>query len=67
MDLANWACIFIVIYFIPAYVAFRRWHRSDLAIFVLNLFLGWTALGWILALVWACTGDVHRKEFPGIR
>jgi hypothetical protein len=26
-----------------------------MAIFVLNLLLGWTLLGWIGSLVWSCT------------
>jgi hypothetical protein len=32
-----------------------------LAIGVLNFFLGWTLLGWIGALVWACTADVRQR------
>lgn len=46
------------IYFLPAIVAGSRDHRSAGAIFVLNLLLGWTVLGWIVSLVWSCTGDV---------
>lgn len=40
-------------YFFPADRASDRRHRHADAIFVLNLLLGWTALGWIGALVWA--------------
>lgn len=43
------------IYFLPAGVASGRGHQSSGAILVLNLFLGWTLLGWVAALVWACT------------
>lgn len=43
------------IYFLPWMIAGSRGHHNRLAIFMLNLFLGWTALGWIIALVWACT------------
>ncbi|MFA5056470.1 MAG: superinfection immunity protein [Opitutaceae bacterium] len=50
----------IVLYFLPAGIAIRRSHRNDLAIFVLNLFLGWTFLGWVVALVWAFTNDVRK-------
>jgi hypothetical protein len=46
----------IFMYFIPALIALGR-HRQTLAIFVLNLFLGWTIVGWVGALVWACTED----------
>jgi hypothetical protein len=47
--------IALLIYFFPAIVANRRQHHNALAIFMLNLFLGWTGLGWIGALIWACT------------
>ncbi len=41
------------IYLLPAIVAFFREHRNKWAVFVLNLFLGWTFAFWVLALVWA--------------
>jgi hypothetical protein len=44
----------IILYFLPFIVAHARRHRQTLAIFCLNLFLGWTLLGWVIALVWAC-------------
>jgi hypothetical protein len=34
-------------------VAFARHHRQSLAIFLLNLFAGWTFIGWVAALIWA--------------
>ena len=51
------------IYFIPSLVASDRGHHNTGAIIVLNLFLGWTLLGWVLALVWAST-QVRPKERP---
>jgi len=33
----------------------RRRHHNRVAIFALNLLAGWTAVGWIIALVWALT------------
>lgn len=47
--------LLIVLYFLPTFTAYRRGHHNATAIFVLNLFLGWTCLGWIFALVWAFT------------
>ena len=44
----------IIFYFIPALVAQNNNHAQTGAIFALNLFLGWTLLGWVIALVWAC-------------
>lgn len=43
----------MVFYFIPTMVAVN--HKQFTAIFMLNLLLGWSILGWIGALVWACT------------
>lgn len=45
----------VAVYLIPTQVAVRRIHHNWLAITILNLFLGWTFLGWVAALVWACT------------
>jgi hypothetical protein len=50
--------IFMVLlfaYFIPAIVAFGREHHNKGGILALNLFLGWTLIGWVGALVWALT------------
>jgi hypothetical protein len=56
---AVWAVIG-ALYFIPAIVARNRHHRQRQAILVLNLLAGWTAIGWIVALVWANTADVDK-------
>jgi hypothetical protein len=47
----------IALYLTPTLVASRREKRNFGAIAVLNLFLGWTFIGWVIALVWACTTD----------
>ena len=44
-----------IIYFVPSLVAHERDHRDKGAIFVLNIFLGWILVGWVIALVWAMT------------
>ena len=48
-----------VVYFIPAAVAFLRAHRSKVAILTLNILLGWTGIGWIVALVWSLAYPGH--------
>ena len=40
-------------YFLPTLIAFLRQHKNSLAIFLLNLLLGWTVLGWVVSLVWS--------------
>lgn len=45
-------CIVIgVIYFIPTIIGAD--HKQSIPIFILNIFLGWTFIGWVIALVWA--------------
>ena len=41
------------VYFLPAFIAYRREHRHTAAITALTLCLGWTFVGWVVALVWA--------------
>jgi len=50
--------LILAIYFLPAIVSWQRGHRNDNAIGMLNLFLGWTFVGWVIALVWALTDNV---------
>ena len=45
-------------YFLPSIVAFARNKRDTAAIVLLNFFLGWTMIGWVVALVWAVKTDV---------
>ena len=45
--------LIFTIYFLPTLIAFLRQHKNKLAIFLLNLLLGWTILGWVVSLVWA--------------
>jgi len=45
----------LLIYFVPSFIAGMRGHQNALAIFILNLLLGWSFLGWIAALVWSFT------------
>lgn len=46
-----------VAYFTPWIVAMLRGHRQRYAILALNLFLGWTLIGWVFALVWCLTNE----------
>lgn len=48
--------ILIAIYFAPAMLAAYRNHTSMGGILVINIFLGWTFLGWVVALAWAASG-----------
>ncbi len=41
------------LYFLPTIVAHSRNHPSFLAIFIVNLLLAWSLIGWVVALVWS--------------
>lgn len=41
------------LYFVPAIVAGARQTHNATAILLINLFLGWTFIGWVVALVMA--------------
>jgi hypothetical protein len=40
-------------YLLPWGIAYSRKHPNAAGIFAVNLLLGWTVVGWILALAWA--------------
>jgi hypothetical protein len=50
--------VILFIYFLPALIALFRNHRNDIPIFLTNLLLGWTVLGWAIALIWSTTNDL---------
>jgi hypothetical protein len=57
-----------VLYFLPALIG--RDKRDSAGIFFLNLFLGWTVIGWVIALIWACAAEpaprVHYVPVPAV-
>jgi len=48
-----WLLLMLSGYFLPTITAWVRAHPGTNSIAVINLFLGWTGLGWVLALAWA--------------
>jgi len=50
-----WIGIMFLSYFLPSIVGRKKKNAN--AICVLNIFLGWTFIGWIVALVWALMKD----------
>jgi hypothetical protein len=45
----------MLFYFLPSVLARGRNHHNVGAIFIINLLLGWTLVGWAVALAWAFT------------
>lgn len=62
------AALLFAVYFLPSIIAGLRDHPSFGGIMVLNLLLGWTVLGWIIALVWSCSAtpaDIREASAGG--
>ena len=50
----------IVVYFLPSIIAYKRGHVNK-GIILLNIFLGWTLIGWVGCLVWAFIDNGSNK------
>lgn len=62
MELVIFGLAGLILYFAPTFFAYGRSHNNTLAIFALNLLLGWTFLGWVIALVWSLTSNTQGKQ-----
>lgn len=49
--------VLLIVYFLPSIIASANDRRNSKAIFLTNLLLGWTLVGWIAAMAWAFNGD----------
>lgn len=49
--------IILALYFVPTILAFVNKKDNKASIGALNFFLGWTFIGWVVALVWALSVD----------
>lgn len=45
-------CVLGFLYFLPTIIAHNRGHEIA-GVLLLNLFFGWTGIGWIALLLWA--------------
>jgi hypothetical protein len=57
-----WLGVLLVIYFLPTIVAVMRHTKKQAGIVLINLFLGFTVVGWLAALVWAVSAET-KTEF----
>lgn len=55
--------LLLILYLVPAIVAFKRRHLNRVAILIFDLFLGWTFLGWVAALVWSLTANTESRQY----
>jgi hypothetical protein len=54
----------LTIYFVPAIIGFARHHRQKWPIMVIDLFLGWTLIGWVVALAMSVSATTARSVNP---
>jgi len=54
--------ILMGVYFLPSIIAAIRRHHNGISIALLNLFLGWTFIGWLIALIWACSSPPPQSQ-----
>lgn len=55
--------VIVALYFVPLIVAAARSMPNVGSIAVINVLLGWTGIGWIVALAMAC-GSNRRQPYP---
>jgi Superinfection immunity protein len=56
-------CVLGVLYFLPTIIASNRGHEAA-GVLLLNLFFGWTGIGWIALLLWALLSYPPYRIYP---
>lgn len=46
------AILLILLYFLPSIIAIKKKDKNTIIIILINLFFGWTFIGWIGVLIW---------------
>ncbi len=54
--------LFIIAYFLPSAVSIIRDHKQTMPIMIVNILLGWTFVGWVIALAWACMEEEKEEN-----
>ena len=54
--------ILSLIYFFPTMICVLRRHNNKIPIFIVNILLGWTFIGWVVALVWSFTSNTENQK-----
>ena len=45
--------LLVIVYALPTFIAFRRQHQYRWIIFAINVVVGATGIGWLVAFIWA--------------
>lgn len=51
--------LFLIVYFLPTILAYTNNKKNKTTIFLLNFIIGWSAIGWFIALYLA----LRREKF----
>jgi hypothetical protein len=54
------ASLIVAVYLLPSIVASGREHRDVTSLTIVNIFFGWTLLGWGICLAWAFKSGVEK-------
>ena len=57
--------IVVAFYFIPFIIAVIRGIKNSMSVFFLNLFLGWTVIGFFVLIFYASLTNVKSSETVG--
>lgn len=52
----------IAVYFIPTVIAFMKQRTNKVSILLVNIFFGWSFIGWFIALIWAVNTDPSKNS-----
>lgn len=58
--------VFCAVYLLPAIIAGGRGHHNAASISIINVFLGWSLIGWVVALAMAASA-IKPQELPAGR
>lgn len=56
--------VLLPLYFLPTFLAVRRKSSQIAAVVLIDILLGWTVIGWIVALILALTSRTTMPPMP---
>ena len=54
--------LLLLIYILPISLAYKNKIRNRHSLYVVNIFLGWTLIGWVVCLAWSVSSS--REDAP---
>lgn len=62
--LALGVAVIVGLYLLPTLIAFQRERPHKAGVLVINVFFGWTFLGWVISLAMACWSRPSPSVVP---